>query len=230
MMEEDDVWTTGEIESHSPQTAWCASDLQYRHILDHLPAAAYTCDREGLITYFNEAASRLWGRAPFPDSRDRFCGPIALSEPDGTPVSRDQCWAAMALATDRPVRGQAVVVQRVDGERVRILASATPLRGDSGQTGGAICVLTEIRDTPHPQVGEPETGAELRELLATLEHELRNSLATIAIASQLLRDSEPDSIDQRRALGIIDRQIHEMTRLLQELPAPELPGSRDLGD
>src|SRR5919204_396155 len=37
--------------------------LFYR-LLDTLPAGAYTCDARGLITYYNQHAARLWGRAP----------------------------------------------------------------------------------------------------------------------------------------------------------------------
>ena len=38
--------------------------IDLNRLLDMLPAAAYTCDAEGLITYFNERAGQLWGRAP----------------------------------------------------------------------------------------------------------------------------------------------------------------------
>jgi len=35
-----------------------------RQTLDILPAAAYTCDANGLITYFNKHAELVWGRTP----------------------------------------------------------------------------------------------------------------------------------------------------------------------
>lgn len=48
-------------------------------MLDNLPAAAYTCDAEGLITYFNAEAVRVWGREPaLNDPVDRFCGSFKL--------------------------------------------------------------------------------------------------------------------------------------------------------
>ena len=37
------------------------SDIHFRRLLQGLPAAAYTCDREGLITYYNPRAEQLWG-------------------------------------------------------------------------------------------------------------------------------------------------------------------------
>jgi hypothetical protein len=33
-------------------------------MLEVMPAAAYTCDIEGLITYYNQYAFEIWGRAP----------------------------------------------------------------------------------------------------------------------------------------------------------------------
>jgi PAS domain-containing protein len=46
---------------------------EFHRLLDKLPAAAYTCDAQGLITYFNRHALELWGRAPLlNDPLDRY--------------------------------------------------------------------------------------------------------------------------------------------------------------
>jgi PAS domain S-box-containing protein len=39
------------------------SEERFRRLLETLPVGAYTCDAEGLITYFNERAVEAWGRA-----------------------------------------------------------------------------------------------------------------------------------------------------------------------
>jgi PAS domain-containing protein len=49
------------------------SDLDFRLLLEALPAAAYTCDAEGCITYFNRRAVEAWGREPkLNDPLDRY--------------------------------------------------------------------------------------------------------------------------------------------------------------
>ena len=49
------------------------SDLEFRRLLEKLPAGAYTCDADGLITYFNQHAVELWGREPrLNDPIDRY--------------------------------------------------------------------------------------------------------------------------------------------------------------
>ena len=46
---------------------------QVQHLLEVMPAAAYTTDAEGLITDFNQRAVELWGRAPkLNDPVDRY--------------------------------------------------------------------------------------------------------------------------------------------------------------
>lgn len=49
------------------------NNLEFRRLLEKLPAGAYTCDDEGLITYFNQHAAELWGREPkLHDPVDRY--------------------------------------------------------------------------------------------------------------------------------------------------------------
>ena len=71
---------------------------EFRRLLDRLPAAAYMCDNEGLITYFNNHAVRVWGREPkLNDPEDRFCGSFKLYSADGQAINHNQCWMALAL-------------------------------------------------------------------------------------------------------------------------------------
>lgn len=121
--------------------------LEVRRFLDKLPAAAYTCDASGLITYFNEQALKLWGRAPrLNDPVDRFCGSFKLFATDGSPISHDRCWMALALETAEEYNGHEIVVERPDGRRITALAHANPLRDDSGKLLGAVNVLVDISD------------------------------------------------------------------------------------
>ena len=70
---------------------------QLRRVLDGLPAAAYTCDADGLITYYNARAVQLWGREPkLNDPSDRFCGCFRLYSLDDAPMPHHQCWMAVA--------------------------------------------------------------------------------------------------------------------------------------
>ena len=47
-----------------PDAARYWGEAEFRRLLDNLPAAAYTCDPDGLITYFNARAGETFGREP----------------------------------------------------------------------------------------------------------------------------------------------------------------------
>ena len=54
-------------------SAWPWDEAEFRRLLEHLPAGAYTCDPDGLITYYNQRAVELWGRPPkLNDPMDRY--------------------------------------------------------------------------------------------------------------------------------------------------------------
>lgn len=55
------------------------------------------------------------------------------------------------------------------------------------------------------------------EFLATLAHELRNPLAPLRNVVQILRRKAPDTPDMQWALGLIERQVRTMSRLIDDL-------------
>jgi PAS domain S-box-containing protein len=123
------------------------SDLEFRRLLENLPAAAYICDADGLITYFNRRAVDLWGREPELNSpTDRFCGSFKLFSPTGSPITHDLCWMALALREGKEYNGQEIVVERPDGTRVTVLAHANPYFDEAGKLRGAVNVLVDITE------------------------------------------------------------------------------------
>ena len=86
----------------------------FRDVLDLLPAAIYTTDAAGRITYYNQAAARLWGQCP-ELGESEWCGSWKLYWPDGRPLPHDQCPMALAIKEGRPNRGTEAVAERPDG-------------------------------------------------------------------------------------------------------------------
>ena len=84
--------------------AFGEGDSRFREVIQALPAAIYTTDKAGRITFYNEAAEAMWGRSPSLGD-DQWCGSWKLYWPDGTPLPHDECPMAIALKTGRPVRG-----------------------------------------------------------------------------------------------------------------------------
>src|SRR6201987_2109631 len=144
-------------------------ESEFLRLLDKLPAAAYTCNAEGLITYYNQRALRLWGRAPkLRDPIDRFCGSFRLHSADGEPMSHDNCWMALALRDDQEYTGCEIIIDRPDGERLSVSASASPIRDKSGKLIGAVNILFDVSERKRAEEALKETDRARNEFLAVL--------------------------------------------------------------
>lgn len=194
------------------------SELRFRSLLEKLPAGAYTCDAEGLITYFNQHAVQLWGRTPkLNDPVDRFCGSFKLYEIDGSPITHDQCWMALTLKNGLEYNGHEVIIERPDGQRCTTLAYASPINDEDGKLIGAVNVLVDISDRKKAEDALKEADRAKNEFLATLAHELRNPLAPIRAAVKILQLKSNPTPDSQAALDVIERQTRQMTRLIDDL-------------
>jgi PAS domain-containing protein len=147
-----DAARTAQRESQQLEATLRQSELQVRRLLDALPVSAYTCDAEGLITYHNEQAVRLWGRAPkLRHPSDRYCGSFKLFSVDGAPMRHDQCWMARAIQGDQSYHAEEIVIERPDGSRVAALAHASPIHDEAGALLGAVNIWSTSATARRPR-------------------------------------------------------------------------------
>lgn len=132
-------------ERRREQTELRALERRWRELLQALPAAVYTTDAAGRITFYNEAAAELWGYRPQLE-RTEWCGSWRLRWPDGRPMPHDECAMAQAIKEGRALRGMEAIAERPNGERVPFLAYPTPLRDENGALTGAVNMLIDIRE------------------------------------------------------------------------------------
>jgi PAS domain-containing protein len=74
-----------------------------RHLLNALPAAIYTTDADGCLTFFNEAAVQMAGRRPT-TGEDKWCVSWRMFYPDGRPMAHNECPMAITLNTALRIR------------------------------------------------------------------------------------------------------------------------------
>jgi len=144
------------------------SARQMQELLAAIPAAIYTTDAEGRITYFNQAAVELAGRTPQLGT-DEWCVTWKLYWPDGTPLPHDQCPMAVALREGKPIRNAEAVAERPDGTRVPFIPYPTPLRDGDGNIVGAINMLVDISERKQAETQQ-------RILLNELNHRVKNNM------------------------------------------------------
>lgn len=122
------------------------SKIQFQQMLEKLPAGAYMCDADGLITYYNENAVDLWGRAPrLNDPIDKFCGSFKMYI-NGEQIDHNECWMARALLEQKEFNNEEIHVERPDGQLKVVLANASPIHDETGKLLGAVNVLMDITD------------------------------------------------------------------------------------
>src|SRR6476619_584400 len=124
---------------------------QIEDLIRALPAAIYTTDAAGRITFYNEAAAELWGCRPELGKSD-FCDSWKLYWPDGRPMPHGQCPIALALKEQREVRGMEAVAERPDGTLVPFVPYPTPIYDASGTLIGAVNTLVDVTDRKHADV------------------------------------------------------------------------------
>src|SRR5882724_29405 len=162
-------------------------EKQFRDLLQALPAAIYTTDANGRITFFNRACIEFAGRTP--KIGDMWCVTWKLFSPDGAPLAHEDCPMAIALKENRAVRNVEAIAERPDGSRICFMPYPTPLRDAAGKLIGAVNMLVDI--TTRKQ-------AEERMILLTgeVDHRSNNLLAVI---QAMLRLTKADTAEEFQA-------------------------------
>ncbi|HUR66270.1 MAG TPA: PAS domain S-box protein [Chitinophagaceae bacterium] len=122
------------------------SQRRYKQLVESLPIALYTCDKNGYIDLFNKAAVELWGREP-EIGKDRWCGSAKIFEPDGvTPLALEECPMAVSIKEGRTIRGREIIVERPEGQKKRIHSYPSPLYDSKGDITGGVNMLLDVTD------------------------------------------------------------------------------------
>jgi len=127
-------------------------------LLQVLPVAVYTCDLEGYITMYNNAAAALWGREP-ELGKQQWCGSWKLFRTDDTPLSFDEHPVAIILKGGIIVKEQEIIIQRPDGSKRNVIPHAKPILDNSGKITGAVNLLLDVTDRNIAEKGAANLAA-----------------------------------------------------------------------
>src|SRR6185437_10389252 len=166
---------------------------------------------DGRIISWNPGAARIFGYTP----EEAIGQPITLIVPP-------ELYAEEAQVLARLRKGERVdhfetVRVRKDGHRIDISLTVSPVRDEQGEIVGASKIARDITERKQAERAMQEADRRKDEFLAVLGHELRNPLAPMRNALELLNSTKPEHSDSRIAHEILDRQLHQMTRLVEDL-------------
>jgi PAS domain S-box-containing protein len=192
-----------------PVAVWQAHDPNCRRIMGNRVANELL----GLPPGTNSSARPPSGEIPL--SLRYFRKDVELS-PEALPMQR-------AAATGQPVRDSEVEVRLADGTLKTLYGSAIPLFDAAGAVRGGVAAFLDITDRKrleeelHLRVEQlAESDRRKDEFLAMLAHELRNPLAPIRTALEVLRRRGGEAFTDD--LGeMMERQVRHVVRLVDDL-------------
>jgi PAS domain S-box-containing protein len=197
----------------------------YRVMVESMSEGAATLIADGTLAYANARLAGLLGLSLERLLGQRFADFIA-------PPERERFAAACAAAASGH-RADQFEIRVANGASLPVLIALSPL-GQSSRTSDptpALCLvatdLTESRrntqlslEISRREAAESELRLAVRQkdaFLAMLAHELRNPLAPIRHAGELLRRLLGDDSRAQALLAMITRQADQLTRLVDDL-------------
>lgn len=187
------------------------ADRRIRQLANTIPQMAWIAHADGAIHWFNErwfaytgttlAEVQGWGW-------QETYHPEALAEIRET-------WGNLlaggkAFEMTVPIRGK-------DGLYRPFYTLVEPLRDESGEVVQWFGTNTDVSNIHKTEEELRQANKRKDEFLAMLAHELRNPLAPISSAAQLLRIGSADANRIRLSCEIIERQVGHMTELIDDL-------------
>jgi PAS domain S-box-containing protein len=210
----------GVVESSARSEARARLDAQselLRATLAHIDDAVIACDSSARVTFMNPAAETLtrWPAA-------RAAGvPVAdvVRVVDMATHQPCECLVQQVLrkGVAVPAAHRGKLVARNSTFERPVEDAASPMRDAQGRISGAVLVFRDITERKVAEDALREDDRRKDEFLAVLAHELRNPLAPLRNALQILRlaGKDPDTVQQ--VAGMMDRQIRQMVRLIDDL-------------
>jgi PAS domain S-box-containing protein len=190
------------------------SEARKAAILQTALDAMITIDQRGHVVEFNPAAEKMFG----------YRGPEAVGRPLAEliipPELRERHARGLAhyLETgegrllDRRIE---LVALRADGTRFPVELAITRISPDDPPffTGA----IRDISERKRSEAALKEAARRKDEFLAVLSHELRNPLAPIRSALEIMRIQPPAEPQVRDARDVIERQLTHLVRLVDDL-------------
>jgi PAS domain S-box-containing protein len=166
---------------------------------------------EGIITSWNAGAEVLFG----------YAAAEAIGQPITLIIPHDRRHEEQMIL-ERLRRGERIehfetVRRNKQGRLIDISLAISPVRDGTGRIVGASKVARNITAAKMAEESLKEADRRKDEFLAMLAHELRNPLAPIRNAIEILHTKGPHEPELVWARGVIERQVHQMTRLVDDL-------------
>jgi len=192
-------------------------------VLEAVPVAIVVADAGGAMLQSNALHRSLWGAGePAPESIQDYGAWQGWWADEGAHHGRRlqaQDWAMSRALSGVEVHRQLVEIEtfHTPPERRIVMVSGAPVRDGEGHIIGGVIAQMDVTDRVRAERALQQADRRKDEFLATLAHELRNPLAPIGAAAEILARGGADAERVRRTGAIIARQVRHLTALVEDL-------------
>ncbi len=198
------------------EAAFRASQERFQALVDAIPQLAWTANADGFIHWYNRRWYEYTGATP---QHMEGWGWQSVHDPKKLPevLARWSVSIATGESFDMifPLRG-------ADGVFRSFLTRVLPLKDAAGTVTQWFGTNTDVDELQRAQEALARQTEELAradrskdEFLAMLAHELRNPLAPIRNAAEILREGDPTQREE--AAAILALQVESMGRMIDDL-------------
>ena len=194
------------------QEALRESEERFRLLVEGVvDYAIFMLDERGSVSSWNSGAERILGY-----SRDQIIGRHFSRFYDPADIHAGKPWEELATARTVGRAEDEGWRLRADGERFWARVVVNPLYDSDGKLRGFAKVTQDLTSRRHLQELE-EASKNLTEFTAVLAHELKNPLAPIRTAVQVLGKLPCSDASVEHMHQIIDRQSAHLARIVDDL-------------
>jgi PAS domain S-box-containing protein len=192
-----------------------ASDMahqrrQYEAILSNTPDFAYVFDLNHRFAYVNEGLLKMWGKTR-KEAIGRNCLELGYEPWHAAMHDRE---IDQIVATKKPIRGEVRFTGTFGDRDYDYLM--VPVLGADGEVVAVAGTTRDITERKEMEESLRESDHRKDEFIAMLAHELRNPVAPIRNAAELLSRLATDERSVALA-GVLKRQTEQLSRLLDDL-------------
>lgn len=180
-----------------------------KNVRDH---AIFTLDKTGRITTWNIEAELILGYSENEVLGKNFSLIFTADDiENGLPQEELRLAREQGRAEDERWH------KRKNGELFWALGIVTPSHDAQGVHNGFSKILRDITDRKRMEEALKDADCRKDQFLAMLSHELRNPLAPILTAVQLIGEEDDEKEERRTARRVIERQVRHLQRLVDDL-------------
>ncbi|MBP1622125.1 MAG: DNA-binding protein [Acidobacteria bacterium] len=185
------------------------------NILRDSADAIITMDPDDVVTSWNKGAERIFGYLAGEIIGKR----VSILVPPELREARELESISRTFKSQGAVRSHQTERITKDGKRIQVIFTRTAIRDDSGQVIGSSSVVKDVTSyrSLEKQLADAEHLATLGELSAGLAHEIKNPLAGIKGAIDVIRHSPPASDKQHQILGDVLHEVDRIDKIVRDL-------------